>query len=192
MSLANRLTFLRFILLPFLILTLAIGGYWASLLALMIVGVAAITDLYDGWVARSQKRETNWGKLMDPLADKLLAISAFIFFIELDLGIPAWMVALIIIREFGVTTLRLIAFLRGMVIPASYEGKIKTLFQMVTIIIILLFVVLKERGFEYEGVFGSIMEEGPFVLMSITLILTLISGINYLWRYKELISPVKK
>lgn len=192
MTLANRVTFFRFILLPLFILSLSIGGYWANLLALMIVGIAALTDLYDGWVARSHKAETVWGKLMDPLADKLLAISAFIFFVEIDLGIPAWMVVLIIIREFGITTLRFLALLHGRVIPASGEGKIKTLSQMATIILILGFLVLKEGGLEPEGILRVITECGPFVLMSITLSLTLISGINYFWRYKELILSVKE
>lgn len=192
MNLANRLTSLRFILLPLFILALAIGGYWASFLALTIFGLAAITDLYDGWIARSQRVETVWGKLMDPLADKLLAISAFIFFVGMDLGIPAWMVVLVIIREFGITALRLIALLRGTVIPASGEGKIKTLTQMATIIIVLVFIVLREGGLELEGVPGLVMNHGPLALMSITLFLTLTSGINYIWQHKELISPAQE
>lgn len=188
MNLANRLTLLRFILLPLFILALAIEGYIAILFALIIFGFASITDLYDGWIARSRNVESAWGKFMDPLADKLLVISGFIYFVSFNLGIPAWMVVLIVVREFGVTGLRFVALFRGIVIPAAGEGKVKTLTQMITILIILLLLLLERGGLTVPGL---LTRYGPVTLMSITLFLTVTSGLSYIFRHKELIFPVK-
>lgn len=192
MNLANRLTMLRFTLLPFFVLALAIEGLAARVTALVVFGFAAATDLYDGWIARSQKAKTAWGELMDPLADKLLVISGLIFFIGFDMGIPAWMVVLIVIRELGITGLRLMALLKGIVIPASGEGKTKTLAQMTTVTVILILCILKESGLQLEGLSTLPIRIAPLILVSITLLLGLASGTRYLWQYKEVIFPVEE
>ncbi len=190
MNLANKLTMFRFVLLPLFVLAMAIKGQAAKSIALFIFGLAALTDLYDGWIARLHRTETSWGKFMDPIADKLLVISGLIFFVGLNL-IPAWTVVLIVVRELGITALRLVALLRGVVISASGEGKIKNSVQMVTVILILILVILKEGDLPLAGL-SLLVKVGPLFLVSITLFLSLFSGANYILRHKELIFPVER
>jgi CDP-diacylglycerol--glycerol-3-phosphate 3-phosphatidyltransferase len=160
-------------------------------IALSLFLGAILTDVYDGWVARTKRTETTWGKFMDPLADKLLVLSSFTLFIDIQyLRIPSWMVTLIIIREFSITALRLIGMAKGTIIAAAIEGKIKTSVQMFTIIIILGIILLKESRIELRGFLLLLSEWTPFALTSITMVLTLFSGIIYLFRHKELILSI--
>lgn len=140
MNLPNKLTVLRVILIPFFIfflLTQNGENYTMRLISLVIFVVASLTDLLDGMIARKYDLVTNFGKFMDPLADKLLVCSALIALIELG-QLPAWMVIVIISREFIISGFRLVASDNGVVIAASYWGKFKTTFQMLAVILLIL------------------------------------------------------
>ena len=133
MNLPNKLTIFRVILIPFFIIALLVPGIPAgNWIALAIFIVASLTDLLDGKIARKYNLVTNFGKFMDPLADKLLVCSALICLVELS-RIPSWMVVIIIAREFTISGFRLIAADNGVVIAASYWGKFKTTFQMIAV-----------------------------------------------------------
>ena len=138
MNLPNKLTMFRVVLIPFFIVFLLVptipAGKW---IALAIFIVASLTDLLDGRIARKYNLVTNFGKFMDPLADKLLVCSALICLIELN-QLPAWMVIVIISREFIISGFRLVASDNGVVIAASYWGKFKTTFQMFAVILLIL------------------------------------------------------
>ena len=140
MNLPNKLTKLRVIMIPFFVFFLL----WQNgenrtfrMIALALFIIASLTDLLDGKIARKYNLVTNFGKFMDPLADKLLVCSALICLIELN-ALPAWMVIVIISREFIISGFRLIASDNGVVIAASYWGKFKTTFQMVSVVLLIL------------------------------------------------------
>ena len=140
MNLPNKLTTLRVILIPFLVFFLLWQGgenRTFRIISLVIFIVASLTDLLDGKIARKYNLVTNFGKFMDPLADKLLVCSALICLIELN-QLPAWMVIVIISREFIISGFRLVASDNGVVIAASYWGKFKTTFQMFAVILLIL------------------------------------------------------
>ena len=134
MNLPNKLTIARVIAVPFFIAAYMKGWY---LPAFVIFILASLTDTLDGKIARRYNLVTNFGKIMDPLADKLLVCSALICLIELN-ALPAWMVIIIISREFIISGFRLIASDNGVVIAASYWGKFKTTFQMVSVVLLIL------------------------------------------------------
>lgn len=140
MNLPNKLTVLRVLLIPFFVVTLLWDGGENMMLryaAAAIFIAASLTDLLDGKIARKYNLVTNFGKFMDPLADKLLVCSALICLIELK-EIPAWMVIVIISREFIISGFRLVASDNGVVIAASYWGKFKTTFQMIAVILLIM------------------------------------------------------
>lgn len=140
MNLPNKLTTLRIILIPFFVFFLLWQGgenRTFRIISLVIFIVASLTDLLDGKIARKYNLVTNFGKFMDPLADKLLVCSALICLIELN-QLPAWMVIVIISREFIISGFRLVASDNGVVIAASYWGKFKTTFQMFAVILLIL------------------------------------------------------
>lgn len=140
MNLPNKLTILRVILVPVFVAALMIEGGANQALrygALVIFVIASLTDMLDGKIARKYNMVTNFGKFMDPLADKLLVCSALICMIELG-QIPAWMVIIIIGREFIISGFRLVASDNGVVIAASYWGKFKTVSQMIAVILMIL------------------------------------------------------
>ena len=135
MNLPNKLTIFRVILIPFFVVFMLapICPGYANYIAVAIFIVASLTDLLDGKIARKYNLVTNFGKFMDPLADKLLVCSALICFVELD-KLPAWMVIIIIAREFIISGFRLVASDNGIVIAASWWGKSKTISQMIMIL----------------------------------------------------------
>lgn len=140
MNLPNKLTLLRCFMIPFFVFfLLAEGGENRTfrMIALVLFIAASLTDLLDGKIARKYNLVTNFGKFMDPLADKLLVCSALICLIELQ-QLPAWMVTIIIAREFIISGFRLVASDNGVVIAASYWGKFKTTFQMLAVILLIL------------------------------------------------------
>lgn len=140
MNLPNKLTILRVCMIPFFVAALLYGGGESQALRLVadvIFITASLTDLLDGKIARKYNLVTNFGKFMDPLADKLLVCSALICLIELG-QIPAWVVIIIISREFIISGFRLVASDNGVVIAASYWGKFKTVFQMTAVILLIL------------------------------------------------------
>ncbi|MCI8830516.1 MAG: CDP-diacylglycerol--glycerol-3-phosphate 3-phosphatidyltransferase [Lachnospiraceae bacterium] len=168
MNLPNKLTILRVILIPFFVAALMIQGganETMRIVAAVIFIVASLTDLLDGKIARKYNLVTNFGKFMDPLADKLLVCSALICFIELH-QIPAWMVIIIISREFIISGFRLVASDNGVVIAASYWGKFKTTFQMIAIVLMILHIPALELLTQ--------------ICIWIALILTIVSLVDYL------------
>ena len=175
MNLPNKLTILRVILIPFFLVALMVscipGGKW---IALCIFCVAAITDTLDGQIARKYNLITNFGKFMDPLADKLLVCSAMIALIELD-RIPAWVVIIIISREFIISGFRLIAADKGIVIAAGWWGKVKTVVQMFMIIILIC---------DFGGCAVWVIEQ---IFIYAALALTIISLIDYLAKNKDVL-----
>jgi CDP-diacylglycerol--glycerol-3-phosphate 3-phosphatidyltransferase len=144
MNLPNSLTLVRMFLVPLLVVVLLtefegrrILGVSKELVAAGIFGLASLTDWLDGYLARRRRQVTWLGQMLDPIADKLLTSAAFISLVQLDLA-PAWMVALIIGREFGVTALRSLAYSRGITIPASPLGKAKMSLQVTAILVLIL------------------------------------------------------
>ena len=176
MNLPNKLTILRMIMVPFFVLFMLvpIGGAANKWIALAIFVVASLTDTLDGYIARRDNLITDFGKFMDPLADKLLVCSALICFVELG-DLPAWMVIVIIAREFIISGFRLVASDNGIVIAASYWGKFKTVFQMAMIIVLIA---------DFGGVFDIIGE----VLIWIAVALTLISLVDYVWKNRQVLT----
>ena len=140
MNLPNKLTIVRVCLIPFFVAALLFdhgNNYTMRIVANVLFIIASLTDLFDGKIARKYNLVTNFGKFMDPLADKLLVCSALICLIELG-QLPAWMVIIIISREFIISGFRLVASDNGVVIAASYWGKFKTTFQMVAVVLLIL------------------------------------------------------
>lgn len=178
MNLPNKLTMLRIILIPvfvalFVCSVIPYNMVWATI----VFVAAAITDQLDGHLARKNNQVTSFGKLADPLADKLLTISALICFVETGVAyLPGWVVILIIARELIVTGIRMIALTDNTVIAASGWGKAKTVSQLVTIIAIMVDIILKDLGYELFNWGGaSVM----LILIIVMVLLTLISGIDY-------------
>ena len=176
MNTPNKLTVARMILVPFLVLFMLtdLGGEANRYIALAIFVVASVTDWFDGKLARKYNLVTNFGKFMDPLADKLLVCSAMICLVEMG-RIPAWIVIVIISREFIISGFRLIASDNGRVIAASYWGKFKTTFQMVMICLMMI---------DLGGVF-DILEQ---IFIWLSLALTVISLITYIWQNRSVLS----
>lgn len=181
MNLPNKLTTLRVIMIPFFVFFLLWQNgenHTFRMIALALFIIASLTDLLDGKIARKYNLVTNFGKFMDPLADKLLVCSALICLIELN-ALPAWMVIIIISREFIISGFRLIAADNGIVIAASYWGKFKTAFQMVMIIALIL---------DFDHPAFHIFETA---LIYIALILTVVSLIDYLMKNKNVLKEQK-
>lgn len=191
MNLPNKLTVMRVILVPFFIFFLLcdipFGAQANSVLALIVFIAASVTDALDGHIARSRNLVTNFGKFLDPLADKVLVISALVGFIQMGL-VGAVPVIIIIAREFMVSGLRLVTANEGVVVAAGIWGKLKTAFTMVAIVIILFFAVLFGKDSTGYAAWVNITEQ---VLIWISTILTVISGAIYLNGYKEYINTDK-
>ena len=189
MNLPNRLTILRIILTFVFMFFLFSKCFLAKYFALLIFSLACLTDYYDGYIAKKRGLVSTFGKLMDPVADKILLIAAFLAFVELKI-VPAWMVAVIILRELVITGMRLVAMSKGSVLAADRWGKHKTASQMLTIFSILIFLVFKETSLRYFQSWNLSCEILCnwiiFILMWITVILTLISGFLYLWQNRRL------
>ena len=182
MNLPNKLTILRTIMIPVFLIFLYIPGLGMTgdVLAAAIFVLASFTDLLDGKIARKYNLVTNFGKFMDPLADKLLVCSALIALVDLN-RIPAWVVIIIIAREFIISGFRLIASDNGVVIAASYWGKFKKTFQMIMIILLILNI-----DYPYSNIINM-------VIMYIALALTIISLLDYIIKnYKVFIDGSNK
>lgn len=177
MNLPNKLTMFRVILIPFFVVFLLVDiTTYDKWIALAIFIIASLTDLLDGKIARKYNLVTNFGKFMDPLADKLLVCSALICLVELD-RIPSWMVIVIISREFIISGFRLIASDNGVVIAASYWGKFKTTFQMVMICLMI-------ADLEQIGLLTDIVTWAAVAL-------TVISLVDYLVKNKDVMKDTK-
>ena len=176
MNLPNKLTVLRVLMVPFFVLFMLtdLGGVANKWIALAIFVVASLTDLLDGKIARKYNLVTNFGKFMDPLADKLLVCSAMICLIQTG-QLAAWIVVIIIAREFIISGFRLIASDNGVVIAASYWGKFKTTFQMLMVIVLILNVQMP-----FFQILGKILTYAA-------LILTVVSLIDYIVKNKDVL-----
>lgn len=187
MNLPNKLTILRMIMVPFFVAFLLLSDSYEYFkwIALVIFAVASLTDMLDGKIARKYNLVTNFGKFMDPLADKLLVCSALIGLTAMGM-IPAWMTIVIIAREFIISGFRLIAAEQGVVIAAGYWGKLKTVCQMIMICVML--VVVNPQAFITDGVaneaFDIITTIGN-VLLWASVALTIISLVDYLVKNKD-------
>ena len=179
MNLPNKLTVLRVILIPFFVLSLlAFGGSVRMLryLAAAIFIVASLTDMLDGKIARKYNLVTNFGKFMDPLADKLLVCSALICLIELG-QLPSWMVIIIVSREFIISGFRLVAAEQGIVIAASYWGKFKTTFQMIAVVLMIVDL--------------PVLRVAMVACTWIALILTIVSLVDYIMKNHKVLTEGK-
>ena len=176
MNTPNKLTVARMILVPFLVVFLLTGwgGEANRWICLAIFVAASVTDWFDGHLARKYNLITNFGQFMDPLADKLLVCSAMICMIELD-KLPAWVVIIIIGREFIISGFRLIAAENGIVIAANYWGKFKTVSQMIMIILLML---------DFGGIFTVLTQ--IFIWLSVAL--TIISLLTYIMQNRKVLS----
>ena len=180
MNLPNKLTISRIALTFIFMFFLFCSGVYAKSLALATFMLASFTDYYDGYLARKTGQITNLGKILDPIADKVLTLAAFLVFVELGL-IEAWMVVIIIMREFFVTGVRLVAVGKGIVLAAEQGGKHKTVFQIVAIFLILVFIVIKEAaaGIWTPG-FELWFRRVIFYVMLVVVTLTLTSAISFI------------
>lgn len=192
MNLPNKLTVSRIVLTFIFMFFVFSNGLSFKILALVIFIAAALTDLFDGRIAKSRNLITDFGKIMDPIADKILVLAAFLSFIQLQL-IPAWCVIVIIARELAVTSLRIFAFSKGVVIAASKGGKHKTVSQMAAIIIILISLIFKDMKtyFVWDPVFDKVIGNIIYLAMLSTAVLTLISGMSYMWYNRHLFIGLK-
>lgn len=192
MNIANRLTVLRIILTFVFMFFLFCHGLWAKSAALVVFIFAALSDYFDGRIAHKRNMVTDFGKLMDPIADKILVIAAFAAFVQMQL-IAAWMFVIIISRELIITSLRLFALNKGKVLSAAKAGKHKTVSQMAVIFLILGFIVLKEimlTFFTWNPAWENLFRQGIYVLMLLTVGLTLYSGLSYLWENRRIITKL--
>jgi CDP-diacylglycerol---glycerol-3-phosphate 3-phosphatidyltransferase len=190
MNLANRLTMSRILLTFVFMFFLFCHGLWPKVASLIVFILAALSDLFDGMIAQRMNMVTDFGRLMDPIADKILVLAAFAAFVQLQL-IDAWMFVIIIAREIMITSLRLFALNKGKVLSAARAGKHKTVLQMVVIFTILGFILLKEIALKYSTwnpAWEKIFRQGIFFLMLVTVGLTLYSGLSYLWENRKVIT----
>jgi CDP-diacylglycerol--glycerol-3-phosphate 3-phosphatidyltransferase len=199
MTFANKLTLLRLALVPGFMVFMVFDSFWTRGAALLIFIAASITDWYDGRIARATGTVTVIGTFLDPLVDKMLIAAALVGFVELgELHIRAWMVVLIISREFLITGLRSLAASRGMVVAAEGAGKFKMASQITAIITILVILILNSAFEKWPAVapdaqngwgllLHQVLERTPFWLVFATTLLTIVSGLFYIRKYSGLL-----
>ena len=175
MNLPNKLTVLRVIMIPFFVVFMLtdLGGTYSNYIALVIFCVASLTDMLDGKIARKYNLVTNFGKFMDPLADKLLVSSAMICLSPMD-KLPAWIVIVMISREFIISGFRLVAADNGIVIAASYWGKFKTTFQMIAVILMIFNI--------------PALKTVTFIMLAAAVVLTIVSLVDYVAKNVEVLT----
>lgn len=179
MNLPNKITIFRVCMIPvFLVFMLVPGIPFGNYIATAVFAIACASDALDGHIARKHNLVTNFGKFMDPLADKLLVCSALICFVELSY-MPAWIVVVIIAREFIISGFRLIASDNGVVIAASYWGKFKTIAQMITCILLII---------QLPFAWIDVVEQ---VFIWLSLILTVVSLCEYIWKNRNVLKETK-
>ena len=178
MNLPNKLTLIRVIAVPFFIISFIMEQYW---IALALFCAASITDYFDGKIAREQGLVTNFGKIMDPLADKILVYSALCLFIEADL-IAAWMLIIILAREFVIAGMRTVAASEGRVLAAGMSGKIKTFLQMVAVIVMIFALAIRT-----SNIYMTVMTAGNILFLA-SLVMTVYSGCEYVLKNRDVFS----
>ena len=175
MNTANKLTMLRVLMIPAFLLVLYLGEQpWANYAALVIFVAASLTDTLDGYIARHYNQTTDFGKFMDPLADKCLVTAAMLWFVEIG-QMPAWALLVVIIREFGVSGLRMVAADKGRVIAAGWSGTVKTASTMVCIVLMLLPIAPWING----------------ICVAVIVLTTIYSGVEYFMKNLDVVSQAK-
>ena len=174
MNTANKLTILRVFMIPVVLLVLYLDVPNANYWALAIFVIASLTDTLDGYIARHYNQTTDFGKFMDPLADKCLVTAAMLWFVEIG-QMPAWALLVVIIREFGVSGLRMVAADKGRVIAAGWSGKVKTASTMVCIVLMFL----------------PIPAELNLACVAVIVLTTIYSGVEYFVKHRDVISEIK-
>jgi len=199
MTVANKLTLSRLAMVPAFMVFMFFDHFWTRVAALVIFIIASITDWYDGKIARATGTVTVIGTFLDPLVDKMLIAAALVGFVELgELHIRAWMVVLIISREFLITGLRSLAASRGLVVAAEGAGKFKMASQITAIITILVILILNSAFDKWPAIapdapdgwqllLRQVLERTPFWLVFATAVLTVVSGLFYIQKYSELL-----
>src|SRR5881398_1455355 len=190
MNWANRLTISRLALTILFVASLNSNWIYGHTAALIIFLIAGLTDFIDGEIARRYGAVTNFGKLMDPLVDKIMMAAAFISLVPLK-AIPAWAATTVVARDFLITGLRLMASAQGRVLPADNLGKQKTSWQIITVVFFLALLSIAELRYTSETSIWWLRardEAGP-ILVWITVALTVYSGLGVTWRNRELIAP---
>src|SRR6478672_9872102 len=190
MNWANRLTLSRLLLTVVFVAALNSSWQYGRTLALIVFLLAGISDFVDGEIARRYGIVTDFGKLMDPLVDKIMVAAAFISLVPLK-AVPAWAATTVVARDFLITGLRMMATAKGRVLPAEMLGKQKTSWQVVTIIFFLALLSIAELHYATETSTWWLRAwgQGGPVLVWITVALTLYSGLGYAWRNRELLTP---
>jgi len=187
MNLPNQLTTARLFLTIGFVVSLSLAWPAAATTALVLFILASLTDFLDGYLARRWNLVTDFGKLMDPLADKVMTAAAFVMLVGIG-AIPAWAVVVIVSREFLITGLRMLASSKGVVLPAEKLGKHKTTWQIITILYFLLLLSVQEwLGDRLSSKLAEQLTLWGQLLVALTVILTLWSGVSYLAKNRQLI-----
>ena len=173
MNTANKLTLLRVVMIPLFLLVLYLDVPGANYWALAIFVIASLTDTLDGYIARHYNQTTDFGKFMDPLADKCLVTAAMLWFVEIG-QMPGWALLVVIIREFGVSGLRMVAADKGRVIAAGWSGKVKTASTMVCIVLMLLPIAPLVNN----------------ICVAVIVLATIYSGVEYFMKNKDVLSDM--
>ena len=190
MNWANRLTLSRLFLTIIFVAALNSSWHYGRTVALIVFLLAGVSDFVDGEIARRYGFVTDFGKLMDPLVDKIMVAAAFISLVPLK-AVPAWAATTVVGRDFLITGLRMMASAKGKVLPAEMLGKQKSSWQVVTVIFFLALLSLHELRYANDTSTWWLRawdQAGP-VLVWITVALTIYSGLGYAWRHRELIAP---
>ncbi|MEO7166653.1 MAG: CDP-diacylglycerol--glycerol-3-phosphate 3-phosphatidyltransferase [Chthoniobacterales bacterium] len=190
MNWPNRLTLGRLVLTVFFVLSLSSAWTYGRTIALVLFILAGISDYFDGEIARRYGSVTKFGKLMDPLVDKVMMAAAFICLVPLG-AVPAWVATIVVARDFLITGLRLLASSEGVVLPAEKLGKHKTTWQISTVVFFLLLLTLSELrpSLAETTWWQEAWRYGGNTLLWITIGLTIYSGLGYLWRHRGLLRP---
>lgn len=190
MNLPNKLTLIRVILSFIFLIALVVHFPFSKNMAFIVFIVAAVTDWLDGMIARKYHLITNFGKLMDPLADKILTAAAFISFIAIpELNVPVWMVVLVISREFAVSGMRTLAASQGLILAATRSGKHKLVSQIIFIVLMLMALSLKEWGalypFLWPEQFDIYLFQASWILMGVVVVYALYSGLDFMFKNSQ-------
>ncbi len=192
MNTPNKLTIIRAVMIPLFMALYLMDGMGWLIGAILVFLAAAITDHYDGKLARQNNQVTTFGKLMDPIADKLLIFGAFLCFMQKGVGhINAWVIMIVLLREFLVTGVRMLAMGEDNVIAASIWGKLKTVSQFVLVIAVMVF-ELATMCFEFvplsTDIIAYIMDVLTYIMVVVSVILTIFSGWDYVWKNRALLT----
>lgn len=180
MNLPNRLTVIRFILAPVFMILLVVDFPWHFFVAMLVFIAASVTDYLDGKIAREQNLVTDFGKFLDPIADKMITTAAFLAFTYLKIGSGiVWITFIVLLREFVIASVRLSAAGGGKVVAANMWGKTKTVVQMLAIILTL-FLCFIAQTFEISPVLGEVFDIVCTVVLWVSAVLTFISGVTYI------------